>query len=279
MVKKYFIYCLVVIFLSGATGCNVFSWLHTPEAGAESYIADGKGYLDAGDYDSAVTSFELAKTAEPNNSDALYWYAVGVARQNGISVAELGIDLFRNLASGSMEGDEILTGLKEDKLQTMYDAANKITSSLREIVIGATTSGTITSDDVALSFIINLTLTTIIFLAKIKAAFEQFGFIIDENGNISFENINSVDDLKSVIDTTLGLLDDTNDGYNAISGNEETNNFQDKTDTLYDSIYLYAVADGEDNDGDGEIDEEWLDGIDNDGDGLIDEDSNGLSGP
>ena len=38
-------------------------------------------------------------------------------------------------------------------------------------------------------------------------------------------------------------------------------------------INFYWHNDGEDNDDDGNIDEEWIDGIDNDGDGLIDEDS------
>jgi hypothetical protein len=37
----------------------------------------------------------------------------------------------------------------------------------------------------------------------------------------------------------------------------------------------YRVADGEDNDGDGRIDEEIINSIDDDDDGIIDEDSNG----
>ena len=280
MRKKIICFSLTIILLSGTTGCNIFSFLHTTPAGTEGYIAEGKGFLNSGDYDQAVTSFAAAMAEDPNNSDARYWHAIAVARANGISIAEMGIEFFQSLNSGSVDGADMFQGFDLQKLVSMYDATTVITVDLQPIFFGTTVSGEITENDISLSYIMNLTMSAMLFIAKIQAAFSDLGFSIDENGNLQFTGLNSIDSVNDLVDTSFNLLDDAVDGYSAISGDVEgTTKLKDKTTAIRDSINKYKVEKDVDNDGDGLIDEEWLNGLDDDGDGLIDEDSTGRNGP
>jgi hypothetical protein len=123
-------------------------------------------------------------------------------------------------------------------------------------------------------------MSALLFIAKIQATFTALGFSIDENGNLQFTGLNSIDSVNDLVDTSFNLLDDAVDGYSAISGDVEgTTKLKDKTTTIRDSINKYKVEKDVDNDGDGLIDEEWLNGLDDDGDKLIDEDSTGRNGP
>jgi len=280
MTKKIIWFLLTIILLTGTTGCNIFSFLHTTPAGTEGYIAEGKGFLNSGDYDQAVTSFAAAMAEDPNNSDARYYHAIAVARANGISVAEMGIEFFQSLNSGSVDGADMFQGFDLQKLVSMYDATTVITVDLQPIFFGTTVSGEITENDISLSYIMNLTMSAMLFIAKIQAAFSDLGFSIDENGNLQFTGLNSIDSVNDLVDTSFNLLDDAVDGYSAISGDVEgTTKLKDKTTTIRDSINKYKVEKDVDNDGDGLIDEEWLNGLDDDGDKLIDEDSTGRNGP
>jgi hypothetical protein len=280
MRKKIICFSLTIILLSGTTGCNIFSFLHTTPAGTEGYIAEGKGFLNSGDYDQAVTSFAAAMAEDPNNSDARYYHAIAVARANGISVAEMGIEFFQSLNSGSVDGADMFQGFDPQKLENMYLATTEITTDLFPIVFETTTSGETTKNDISLSYIMNLTMSAMLFIAKIQAAFSDLGFSIDENGNLQFTGLNSIDSVNDLVDTSFNLLDDAVDGYSAISGDVEgTTKLKDKTTAIRDSINKYKVEKDVDNDGDGLIDEEWLNGLDDDGDKLIDEDSTGRNGP
>lgn len=280
MIKKIICFSLAIILLTGTTGCNIFSFLHTTPAGTEGHIAEGKGFLNSGDYDQAVTSFAAAMAEAPNNSDARYWHAIAVARANGISIAEMGIEFFQSLNSGSVQGADMFQGFDLQKLVSMYDATTVITVDLQPIFFETTVSGEINKNDVQLSYIMNLTMSAMLFIAKIQAVFSDLGFSIDENGNLQFTGLNSIDSVNDLVDTSFNLLDDAVDGYSAISGDVEgTTKLKDKTAEIRDSINYYKVEKDVDNDKDGRMDEEWLNGLDEDGDKLIDEDSTGRNGP
>lgn len=277
--KKIFVYFLIIAFLSGTTGCNIFSWLHQTEDSAEGYIADGKGHLNSEDFESALTSFALAKNEDSNNSDAMYWHAVAAARYYQITIADLGIELFLTISAGDItQGDDLFEGFDPSAFESMFTGSTIITDDLQPIFLeDPNLTGTITKDDIAITYVLNLTLSGLLFIAKIGATLEEFGFTIDEDGNIVFNNgLNGIDNVNDLVDTTFELLDDAVAGYSAITGDVEgAQEFQETTEAIRDSINKYKIEIGVDNDGDGLIDEEFLNGIDDDGDGLVDEDSTG----
>lgn len=96
-------------------------------------------------------------------------------------------------------------------------------------------------------------------------------------GKISGKKGYTPKDINKILGFVLHHLDKGTQGLISLLNKSETTFETEEIEKYLDEIAFiinyYWYNDGEDNDLDGLIDEEWIDGFDNDGDGLIDEDS------
>lgn len=81
----------LVASISGCGKNNIFSWAHKPGSVAttESLASDGYTALSNKDYVKAMEYFAKILQAEPNNSEAIYYYSVASLANSGIDIASL----------------------------------------------------------------------------------------------------------------------------------------------------------------------------------------------
>ena len=102
------------------------------------------------------------------------------------------------------------------------------------------------------------------------AVFEET--LNDTAKQANFNNL--IDEINSGV-SILDLAPDMLEGQEEGDSTQSDSDIQEQIDQVGGAIIFYKIADGQDNDGDGCVDEEIYDGVDNDLDGVIDEDLRG----
>lgn len=264
----------IFLLVFGMTGCNIFKWLHKPKGDAGEHIAQGQKHLDDRDYAAAISEFEDAMECDPRNADARYGYAKAYAR------LYLKKDIF-DLASdfSEPEAEEFLLDFSDEEIDSIYDVSSKVMDVLKDVYNGRC-HGRVKSQTIYLDYGMSCTLKAVTYaMVRFRGLMWKFddftdGFVLDNLEQL-LEQL-SPEEAKETINEVIKVVEEllplASDAIQAAM-KDESQEIKDAVNEILENIGKYRCDDGEDNDGDGRIDEELLNGEDDDGDGLIDEDS------
>jgi hypothetical protein len=139
--------CGLLCALVAGTGCkggNIFGFRGPSDENISDLIARGQDRLRDGKFDEAVTLFDKAMKADPQNSDARFYHAKGTLLASGVSIVKLLREVSDNLKKTGTQlplysPDPNLSQEEDETQKTkLYQAMNTIVEDLTPISQGLT---------------------------------------------------------------------------------------------------------------------------------------------
>lgn len=165
-----------------AAGCNLFSST-SPSKDTTDYMARGQQKYNSGDYSGAVSDFEQAKEADPNNGAAYWWHAKALLRTTGYST----VDLITPFSQINKNSDQIpFMGWTTQSANALFTVLVQVEADLRPLYTRSVNMGDLDTTTVMLDYAVTLAVSGILTLRDT----DQNGVIDDRdiNLNIHYEN-------------------------------------------------------------------------------------------
>lgn len=286
--------CCVLFFIAN---CNIFDWTIK---GEEELFYDGLKLFNQKKFEEAEEKFAKALALDSLRSDYRYYHAKATVFKSDINFFAIGRQIIDADKSGeySLPLYSRITGKEPEEDDRDKNAIYNITIVSHDDlnpIFQEKTHGEIKPEDIYFEYCLISYARALLQLrdtnndGQINEEDFYFSIVKKTIGDSTIYEIRGLDNpdfkyylianyetfnnvlttsLLNVVEGSISLYKATGD--TTLFDNEELNEIMDRVES---TGSYYLVNDGEDNDGDGRIDEELLNGNDDDLDGIVDEDT------